>query len=393
MVQDRLSDVLSEFARTLVTDFPIQGILDHLVVRIVDILPITAAGVALISPSAHPRFVAGSDDSAIRFERLQTALGEGPCLAAYASETPIIIPDLAEEDRFPRFAAQALADGLVAVFTFPLSNEGRCLGALDLYRDSAGALGEEDMETAKTLADVTTAYLLNAQARAARTEFVDAVSHELRTPMSSISGYVELLQEDGATFTGEQAGFIEAIRRNSERLTALASDLLRLSGLQAGTFAHEQVEVDLVKVVAAIETELAPVVAGRGLDVVFEVPPGPMMVRGDVQSLESVVSNLVGNSLKFTEPGGWVHCTLSTAAGKACLEVSDNGLGIPKSEQRDLFTRFFRSSTAQRREIEGSGLGLAIVDAVVRSHGGDISVNSEHLVGSTFTVHLPLIDA
>ena len=82
-VEQRLSDVLSEFARTLVTDFPIQAILDRLVVRIVGVLPVTAAGVTLISPGTEPHYVAASDASALRFEQLQTELGEGPCLAAF----------------------------------------------------------------------------------------------------------------------------------------------------------------------------------------------------------------------------------------------------------------------------------------------------------------------
>ena len=140
LTEDRLSDVLSEFARTLVTDFPIQGILDHLVRRIVDILPIDAAGVSLISATTHPQFIAGSDESAVRYEHLQTALGEGPCLAAYETDGSISIPDLELDDRFPRFAERALAEGLVAVFTFPLSNDDRNLGALDLYRRSAGGI-------------------------------------------------------------------------------------------------------------------------------------------------------------------------------------------------------------------------------------------------------------
>ena len=101
LTEDRLSDVLSEFARTLVTDFPIQGILDHLVVRIVDILPIGGAGVSLISPTTHPRFIAASDESAMRYERLQSDLGEGPCLAAYETDAPITIPDLAERRPLP----------------------------------------------------------------------------------------------------------------------------------------------------------------------------------------------------------------------------------------------------------------------------------------------------
>ena len=165
-VEDRLSDVLSEFARTLVTDFPIQGILDHLVRRIVDVLPISAAGVTLISPTTEPRFIAASDESAMQFERLQTELGEGPCLAAYHTGSAISVADLNEDGRFPHFSAQALAQGLVAVFTFPLRDGDRRLGALDLYRTSAGALDDAAMEAAQTLADVTTAYLVNAQTRA-----------------------------------------------------------------------------------------------------------------------------------------------------------------------------------------------------------------------------------
>lgn len=164
-IESRLSDVLSEFARTLVTDFPIQGILDHLVKRIVDVLPIGAAGVTLISPTTEPRFIAASDESAMRFERLQTELGEGPCLAAYWTGTAIAVPDLGQDSRFPRFAERALAQGLVAVFTFPLHDGERRLGALDLYRDTPGALDEQDMADAQTLADVATAYLLNAQSR------------------------------------------------------------------------------------------------------------------------------------------------------------------------------------------------------------------------------------
>ena len=227
LTEDRLSDVLTEFARTLVTDFPIQGILDHLVRRIVDILPIDAAGVSLISATTHPQFIAGSDESAVRYEHLQTALGEGPCLAAYETDGSISIPDLALDDRFPRFAERALAEGLVAVFTFPLRNDDRSLGALDLYRTTAGGLDARDMAAAHTLADVATAYLLNAQARQAKSEFVATVSHELRTPMTSITGFIELLLDgEAGALTEVQKEFIEAIRRNSDRLTALANELL-----------------------------------------------------------------------------------------------------------------------------------------------------------------------
>lgn len=161
-----LSEVLSDFARTMATDFPIQAILDHLVVRIVDILPVTAAGVTLISPGAEPRYVAASSAQALRYEQLQTELNEGPCLLAYNSGALVAVADLHNEHRFPRFAQRALADGMRAVFTFPLHQEDNRLGALDLYRDEPGELSPSMLATAQILADVAAAYLINAQARA-----------------------------------------------------------------------------------------------------------------------------------------------------------------------------------------------------------------------------------
>jgi diguanylate cyclase (GGDEF)-like protein len=162
----QLSGVLREFARTMVTDFPIQSILNGLVERIVDIMPITAAGVTLISPGVDPRYVAASDEAALRFEQLQTELGEGPCLEAYRTGQAVVVPDLREDNRFPAFAPRAVRAGLEAVFAFPLYHGARRLGALDLYRDEAGVLESDTMGSAQILADVTSAYILNAQSRA-----------------------------------------------------------------------------------------------------------------------------------------------------------------------------------------------------------------------------------
>jgi len=161
----QLSAVLTEFARTMVTDFPIEAILDRLVERIVDILPIGAAGVTLIEPGANPRYIAASNRSALRYEKLQTELGEGPCLLAYSSGEAVEVPDLRSETRFPKFTPRALDAGMKAVFTFPLYHGHRRLGALDLYRDIPGDFTPESMSIAQTLADVASAYLLNAQAR------------------------------------------------------------------------------------------------------------------------------------------------------------------------------------------------------------------------------------
>jgi len=163
--EEKLSAVLSEFARTMVTDFQVQGILDRLVERIVDVLPVTSAGVTLIDPGRAPRFVAASNTLALRFEKVQTASRQGPCVLAYNSGEAVSVPRLGSDGRFPEFAAAGVDGGLAAVFAFPLKHGDGRLGALDLYRDVEGDLDEEDMIAAQTLADVTASYLINAQAR------------------------------------------------------------------------------------------------------------------------------------------------------------------------------------------------------------------------------------
>jgi len=233
---------------------------------------------------------------------------------------------------------------------------------------------------------------VNAQARQAKTEFVATVSHELRTPMTSIVGFVELLQDGaGGVLTPDQESFVSAIHRNSDRLRALADDLLTVSSLEAGTFSRPHRAMDFTQAISAVQSALQTVIAARQLVVSFEVPSEPVIIVADARGLEALVMNLVSNALKFTEDGGWVRCRLAVLDEKARLEVSDNGLGIPDNELPSLFTRFFRSSTAQEHAIQGSGLGLTIVDAIVKSHHGEISVASAHLHGSTFTVTLPLV--
>jgi diguanylate cyclase (GGDEF)-like protein len=245
-----LSDVLSEFARTMVTDFPIQGILDHLVKRIVDVMPVTAAGVTLISPGLQPRYVAASDKSALRFEKLQTELGEGPCLAAYHSGEAISVPDLQSEDRFPKFAPRALEAGLTAVFTFPLRHGKVQLGALDLYRETAGALTPESMTAAQTLADVAAAYLINAQARSdlqdSSDQSRDAALHD---PLTGLPNRVLMLQLLGHA--------LRRARRSGKTTAVFFVDLDRFKEVN-DTHGHQAGDQVLVAVADRLAAVLRP---------------------------------------------------------------------------------------------------------------------------------------
>lgn len=235
-------------------------------------------------------------------------------------------------------------------------------------------------------------YALARQQEIDRTKdaFVSNVSHELRTPITSILGYLEMLEEGGFGELGpDQAGAVARVSNNSRRLLELIDDLLILSALEQRAFAGTVESIDLREVVRAGWEVAAPADRGVGPECRLELPPEPVHMRGDSTQLERVVTNLVANALKFTREG-WVTTSLATVGDHAVITVQDTGLGIPTEEQDHLFDRFFRSSVSQREEIRGSGLGLPIALGIVEMHDGRIEVESRVGEGSTFRVLLPL---
>lgn len=167
MHERQLLDILVRFATTLTADFSIQDVLDHLVAQIVDLLPVTGAGVLLMDDGAQHHFVSATDDTIRQVEGLQLRLGEGPCLVAFDRGTFVSIPDVSADTLLPRFSAAAHAAGLGAVFSFPLHDGGARVGALELYASDAVTLGPTELAGAQTLADVVASYLLIARRREA----------------------------------------------------------------------------------------------------------------------------------------------------------------------------------------------------------------------------------
>jgi PAS domain S-box-containing protein len=231
-------------------------------------------------------------------------------------------------------------------------------------------------------------------AEALKDEFVALVSHELRTPLSSIIGYLEVLLDEDETgaLSPRQRHFLDVVDRNARRQLRLVSDLLFVSQVDAGRVHLDLADGDLAELASAAVEVAVPRAKAGGVTVTLHGDES-VPARVDADRIGQVFDNLLTNAIKFTPPGGQVDVTVTGSDRGARIVVADTGVGIPVAEQHQLFTRFFRASTATSRAIPGVGLGLTIVKAIVDAHRGTMTVSSGADAGTTFGIELPQLAA
>jgi signal transduction histidine kinase len=221
-------------------------------------------------------------------------------------------------------------------------------------------------------------------------DFLADVSHELRTPIAAMRTFIELLQGPAGRDPEARTEFLDSSAVQLDRLDWLAQNLLELSKLDSGLVLLELRPDDVrATIESAVEQQMATA-ERRGITLDAAVPDRPLRISHDAPRVGQVVSNLVGNALKFTPRGGEVHVVARREPdGGARIEVSDTGVGIHPAELPRIFDRFYRGSQANEARGTGSGLGLAIVKSIVDMHHGTIEVESRVGRGSRFTVTLP----
>ncbi len=227
-----------------------------------------------------------------------------------------------------------------------------------------------------------------------KADFVANVSHELRTPLTSIKGYIETLLDRSYDTEEEKKNFLEIIEENTDRLIAIASDLLVLSELESGEAEPRNSrkgyeEIDIGETIVRSVGSLDSLFSKKGVDLSLEIEDGMPPYRANRFLVERMLINLVENSAKYTPENGSVSVRASVLNGTLRIEVEDDGIGIPPEHQERIFERFYRVDKNRSREIGGTGLGLSIVKHIVIQHGGTIDVRSAEGEGSTFTVELP----
>ena len=219
-----------------------------------------------------------------------------------------------------------------------------------------------------------------------KTDFVLNVSHELRTPLTSIKGFIETIEE--GSLTDESKKYLEIIKRNTDRLINVVSDLLALSELEEKSVSLELEAVDMSPLVERVIKIFEDKIRSKGFSIKVTAKPGLRPVRGDPFKLEQVFINLLDNAIKYTNQGG---ITLHMDAGlrDVVITMEDTGLGISSEHADRIFERFYVVDKSRSRRLGGTGLGLSIVKHIILLHNGKINVESTVGKGSRFIITLP----
>lgn len=221
-----------------------------------------------------------------------------------------------------------------------------------------------------------------------RRQLIADVTHELRTPLTTIQGYMEGLVD--GVLPLEDETFL-AVYREADRLKRLVNDLQELSRVEAGAFELDLQPIAPLDLISPVIERMSPQFAEKQVPLLLQAPESLAQVNADVDRIQQVLVNLLGNGLQYTSAGGYVRVSARQAGSFIEVSVSDSGIGIPAEQLQQIFTRFYRVDKSRSRAGGGSGIGLTISKHIVEAHGGTIWADSPGSgQGSTFTFSLPV---
>jgi len=225
-------------------------------------------------------------------------------------------------------------------------------------------------------------------------DFVSMAAHELRTPLTAIRGYLSVLQEEVAdSLSKEQKSFLDKAFVSSSQLASLVENLLSVSRIERGAMRLDVIPADWRAILEESVNNFLPLASEKGVNIFLKCPEKLPKVLVDKFRIGEVLSNLVGNAIAYTKPGGDIQVTAEVGRGQVTTHVKDTGQGIPESALPRLFTKFFRVSGILEQGSKGTGLGLYISKAIIDLHQGKIWVESKMGVGSTFSFTVPAVES
>jgi 2-iminoacetate synthase len=286
---------------------------------------------------------------------------------------------------------------LQSVQFVPLIVENRVIGILGAYSSRPEKFGTDELNFFRQAAGLVAIAIENARAYEAienliqeRSRFMNRVAHNLRAPLAAMASMLEVIREG---YLGEMAetsrNYMNRLDRRVQGMLLMIQELMALAKSQSKQPQMEYKAVNLKTIASRLQQNFQEEVAKKRLFLEVTIPEDLPEIKGDPEMVEQMFENLISNAIKYTPEGGRVGMTFWPGTnGTVRMIVSDNGIGIPRGEMDRLFTQFFRASNVQ--DVIGTGLGLTIVKEIVDKHGGQIQVESEEGLGTTFVIHFPV---
>lgn len=221
-------------------------------------------------------------------------------------------------------------------------------------------------------------------------EFISMASHQLRTPLTSVKGYVSMVLEgDAGKVSPQQRKLLDQAFVSSQRMVYLIADLLNVSRLRTGKFVIEAKQTNLADVIEGEVTQLVETAKARNLTLTYHKPKEFPTLPMDETKTRQVIMNFIDNAIYYTPSGGHITINLEDKGKAIEFSVADDGIGVPKSEQHHLFSKFYRAGNAKKARPDGTGLGLFMAKKVIVAQGGAVIFNSQEGKGSTFGFNFP----
>jgi len=238
---------------------------------------------------------------------------------------------------------------------------------------------------------ITRSFERLTEAARMKSEFISVVSHQLRSPLSNLRWAIELLMSGRiGKIEEKQTEYFRILKENSARMGELVSDLLTVSRIETATLPLKKKEISLEDLTRELISEFEPFAKASNVEIEFKPQKDLPQIFADPSQIRLVVENLLDNAIRYIRDKGNVEILLEKRDKNLYFEIKDNGVGIPKEDQKYIFQKFFRSENILRYQTQGSGLGLFIAKSIVERSGGKIGFKSEENKGSTFWFTLPI---